>query len=175
LALLHRLGALGARGKTPVVSCAGPTADAWLTDLPAAWQEFRSTKPAQWVGLCVPRWLARLPYGHAANRCVLFPFEEQAEANHRCWANPSWISTLILAGQCLRTIEGRDGKVPLFPEAQGTNCVEAALEEDAALELAARGLIPFAARDEGVAMEMIHLQSAARTPLRGPWMGAQEG
>jgi type VI secretion system protein ImpC len=48
-------------------------------DLPDEWSGFRREEKSQWVGLVLPRFLLRLPYGSESDPSELFDFEEFLE------------------------------------------------------------------------------------------------
>lgn len=48
----------------------------------ARWHAFRESEDARYVGLCMPRFLLRLPYGQATVPVKSFNFEEEAIGNH---------------------------------------------------------------------------------------------
>jgi type VI secretion system protein ImpC len=48
----------------------------------ARWRSFRESEDARYVGLCMPRFLVRLPYGKANIPVKAFDFEEDVEGNH---------------------------------------------------------------------------------------------
>ncbi|CCG20029.1 conserved hypothetical protein [Taylorella asinigenitalis 14/45] len=59
----------------------------------AAWRSLRETDDARYLGLTLPRFLARLPYGARTNPVDEFDFEEDTEgANHNnyTWANSAY-------------------------------------------------------------------------------------
>jgi type VI secretion system protein ImpC len=56
----------------------------------AAWRSLRESEDARYLGLVMPRFLSRLPYGIRTNPVDSFDFEEQTDgANHNSysWAN----------------------------------------------------------------------------------------
>jgi type VI secretion system protein ImpC len=60
----------------------------------AAWNSFRDSEDSRYVGLTLPRVLARLPYGEQTGRHVTaFAFEESTEgdrAENYLWMNAAW-------------------------------------------------------------------------------------
>ena len=59
----------------------------------AAWRSFRASEDAQYVGLAMPRFLARLPYGASTNPVDGFNFEEDASGGDHAkytWANSAY-------------------------------------------------------------------------------------
>src|SRR5258706_2789153 len=59
----------------------------------ASWRSLRESEDAQFVGLCMPRFLARLPYGAKTNPVEEFNFEEDtgsADHSRYTWANSAY-------------------------------------------------------------------------------------
>jgi len=59
----------------------------------AAWQGFRNSEDSRYVGLTMPRFLARLPYGEKTNPVAGFAFEEEVEGEDHAryaWANSAY-------------------------------------------------------------------------------------
>src|SRR5690349_23687148 len=59
----------------------------------AAWRSLRESDDAKYVGLAMPRFLARLPYGAKTNPVVEFDFEEDtgsADHSKYTWANAAY-------------------------------------------------------------------------------------
>lgn len=59
----------------------------------AAWRSLRESEDAKYIGLAMPRFLARLPYGAATDPVEEFAFEEvteNADSSKYCWANASY-------------------------------------------------------------------------------------
>jgi type VI secretion system protein ImpC len=58
-----------------------------------AWRSLRNSEDSRYLGLAMPRFLARLPYGVRTNPIDEFDFEESTDgANHSayCWANSAY-------------------------------------------------------------------------------------
>ena len=90
-ALLARLGALGAAARAPFIASAAPALvgcrslagandpagwEALAADDARRWQALRRAPAAAWIGLTLPRFLARAPYGAKTTPIDAFPFEE---------------------------------------------------------------------------------------------------
>ncbi|MDR1996503.1 type VI secretion system contractile sheath large subunit [Azonexus sp.] len=108
--LLGSISKIAAAAHTPFIAGAAPSVlqmDSWqelanprdLTKIftqnreYAPWNSLRTTEDARYVGLTMPRFLARLPYGAKTNPVDEFAFEEDtAGADHRnyTWANASY-------------------------------------------------------------------------------------
>ncbi|MBV9755643.1 MAG: type VI secretion system contractile sheath large subunit [Alphaproteobacteria bacterium] len=126
-----------------------------------AWRSLRESEDARYLGLAMPRFLARLPYGARTDPLDAFVFEEDAEgpdSSRFLWANAAYAMAanvtraFSLYGWCTR-IRGVDGgglveglPVYTFPTADGDvdrRCVtEIALSERHEAELARNGLMP---------------------------------
>ena len=65
----------------------------FLTPEYASWRSLREAEDSKYLGLCMPRFLARMPYGAKTNPVEEFEFEEDtAGANHSkyTWANAAY-------------------------------------------------------------------------------------
>ncbi|MBM4037669.1 MAG: type VI secretion system contractile sheath large subunit [Planctomycetes bacterium] len=59
----------------------------------APWRSLRDSEDSRYLGLCMPRYLARLPYGAKTNPVEEFDFDEDTEGadhNKYCWSNASY-------------------------------------------------------------------------------------
>src|SRR4051812_29541292 len=59
----------------------------------AAWRSLRESEDARYIGLAMPRFLARQPYGAKSNPVEEFDFEEEtagADSNKYAWANAAY-------------------------------------------------------------------------------------
>jgi len=58
----------------------------------AKWKSFRETEDARYVGLTMPRFLLRVPYGEASNPVKAFNYEEDVSRSHEeyLWGNTSF-------------------------------------------------------------------------------------
>lgn len=107
--LLGEMAKIGAAAHCPFISGASPSVmqmDSWqelsnprdLTKIfsnteYAAWRSLRASDDARYLGLTMPRFLARLPYGARTNPVDEFDFEEQVDgSNHDryTWANSAY-------------------------------------------------------------------------------------
>ncbi|MCG8593607.1 MAG: type VI secretion system contractile sheath large subunit [Kiloniellales bacterium] len=106
---LGEMSKVCAASHTPFIAGASPTVmqmDTWqeLTnprDLTkifqtaeyAAWRSLRESEDSRYVGLCMPKFLGRLPYGAKTDPVDEFDFEEDTDgADHQkyCWANSAF-------------------------------------------------------------------------------------
>jgi type VI secretion system protein ImpC len=159
------------------------TADA---DSATAWAALRGLSEASAIGLALPRFLLRLPYGKKTDPIESFDFEEMPGSplhQDYLWGNPAFACALLLAqsfneyGWDMRSgvhaqIEGlplhvyeQDGESELKP------CAEALLTEDAAERILENGLMPLVSVKERDAIRLMRFQSIADPlrPLAGHW------
>ncbi len=63
------------------------------------WQAFRDGEDSRYVGLVLPRFLLRLPYGPNANRVKAFEYEEDVVGKHEAylWGNPAFAMATRIA------------------------------------------------------------------------------
>ena len=200
LELLAALGRLASHAGAPFLAAADPavlgcrnleeTPDpaSWDRDpeAEAAWRAFRHLPVARWIGLVLPRFLLRLPYGARTDPVEAFAFEElpgAAGPEGLLWGNPALACALLL-GQAFRdrgwemepgdvldlddlpayTRTGDDGRT-LLP------CAEILLSDRAAEAILARGLMPLLSYRNRNAARLLRFQSVADPPaaLAGPW------
>ena len=108
VALLGKVAAVSAMSHAPFIAAAGPKffgMDTFsklpnLKDLKtifegpqyAKWQSFRDSDDSRNVGLCLPRFLLRLPYGEATVPVKSFNYEESVRGSHDAylWGNASF-------------------------------------------------------------------------------------
>jgi type VI secretion system protein ImpC len=95
-ALLQRLGELAGRATAPwIAESAPPEEDSGNSE----WRALRGSPLARWIGLALPRFLARMPYGRRTYAIESFPFEEisgRPEHNQLLWANPAFACAWLL-------------------------------------------------------------------------------
>lgn len=107
--LLGEMAKIGASAHAPFITGASPSLmqmQSWqelanprdltkifLTPEYAAWRSLRESDDSKYLGLCMPRFLARAPYGAHTNPVEEFDFEEDtAGADHSkyAWANAAY-------------------------------------------------------------------------------------
>src|SRR5690348_2218209 len=127
----------------------------------AAWRSLRESEDARYLGLAMPRFLARQPYGAKTNPVDEFDFEEDTDgANHSrfTWANSAYAMAVNINrsfkyfGWCtsIRGVEGggvvEDLPVHTFPTDDGgtdMKCpTEIAIGDRREAELAKNGFMP---------------------------------
>src|SRR5579864_1397912 len=107
--LLTQMAKISAAAHAPLITGADPTVmlmDSWqelanprdLTKIfqtpeHAAWRSLRESEDSRYVGLAMPRFLARAPYGAKSDPVEAFDFEEDtagANSSKYAWANASY-------------------------------------------------------------------------------------
>lgn len=154
------------------------------------WERLRQMDQASYLGLCLPRFLLRLPFGRETEAISAFGFEEMAgipDHEHYCWGNPIFASLLLLGkafleeGWHLRpgSVQDIDG-LPLHVYQDDTGdsvtkpCAEAWLTEQAAERLLETGLMPLLSYKNQDRIRLVRFQSIASPlkSLRGRWSEA---
>jgi type VI secretion system protein ImpC len=107
--LLGEMAKISAAAHSPFLTAAAPTVfqmESWqelsnprdltkIFQIPeyAGWRSLRESEDARFLGLCMPRFLARRPYGAKTNPVEAFDFEEDAngpDVNKYTWANSAY-------------------------------------------------------------------------------------
>jgi type VI secretion system protein ImpC len=175
--LLSSMAKVAAAAHAPFISAAAPSVmlmESWnelanprdLTKIfqtpeHAAWRSFRESEDSRYVGLTMPRFLARQPYGAKSNPVEEFDFEEDTSAagsKNYTWANSAYAMAVNINrsfkeyGWCSRirgiesggAVEGLP--VHAFPTDDGgvdMQCpTEIAISDRREAELAANGFMP---------------------------------
>jgi type VI secretion system protein ImpC len=144
----------------------------------AAWRSLRESDDAKYVGLAMPRFLARLPYGAKTNPVEEFDFEEETgggDHSKYCWANSAYAMAVNinrsfkLYGWCsaIRGVESGGAveglPVHTFPSDDGgvdMKCpTEIAISDRREAELANAGLMPLIHRKNTDVAAFIGAQS----------------
>ena len=175
--LLTAMAKIAAAAHAPFISAAAPSVmlmDSWqelanprdLTKIfqtpeHAAWRSFRESEDSRYVGLAMPRFLARQPYGAKTDPVEAFDFEEDTsapESKNYAWCNAAYAMAVNINrsfkeyGWCsrIRGIEsgGAVEGLPVhsFPTDDGgvaMQCpTEIAISDRREAELAANGFMP---------------------------------
>jgi type VI secretion system protein ImpC len=160
--------------------------ESWSGGVDPAWAALRRHSSAAYVGLVLPRFLLRLPYGEDTDACEAFEFEEVAgEPEHRSylWGNPALAAALLLAesftaaGWSMRPGSHLDlSGLPLHlyrsgVEAVAKPCAEVWFRERAAVRVLERGIMPLVSMKDSDAVRLVRFQSLADPPsaLAGSW------
>jgi type VI secretion system protein ImpC len=201
-ALVARIAAVAAAAGAPFVAGADPRllGCASLPDTPdpaewkhmpdenatAAWKALRQLPQAGHVGLALPRFLLRLPYGQETDPTETFQFEEMEGRPihaHYLWSNPCIACSELLgrafqaSGWNLRPGSHQEiAGLPLHVyrsegETRIKACAEVLLTERAAAAMLESGLMPLLSfRDQDV-VRLARFQSIADPPaaLAGRW------
>ena len=170
-----------------------PDADNWRYNIKpgvkTAWQALRNDPVANYIGLALPRFLLRAPYGKKSRPIESFTFEEMAgreEAIHACylWGNAAFIKAEQLArtfaenhwnmhpGDANQTdglpmyYYDDDGETWLMP------CAEIYLTEKGGRKLSEQGLITvWSVKDmDAVRSSDFNSLSSNGRPLQGRWV-----
>ena len=192
--LLGELAKVSAAAHTPFITGASPVLmqmDSWqelanprdltkifTTPEYAAWRSLRESDDARYLGLAMPRFLARLPYGAKTNPVDDFDFEEDtAAADHSryTWANSAYAMAVNinrsfkLYGWCsrIRGVESGGAVEGLpthtFPTDDGgvdMKCpTEIAISDRREAELAKNGFMPLVHRKNSDFAAFIGAQS----------------
>jgi type VI secretion system protein ImpC len=147
----------------------------------AAWAELRRLPEANALGLALPRFLLRLPYGKNTAAVESFDFEEMpgpSSHDDYLWGNAAFACVLLLAesfsanGWAMRpgTFSEID-RLPLHVYEQGGEselkpCSEALLTDDAVERILENGLMPLVSFKGRDLVRLARFQSVA-APLRG--------
>jgi len=190
--IANRAGAvLLAEGNPKLVGCSSlndaPSPGEWKgSDLDASWEQVRRRPEAASIGLALPRFLLRLPYGSNTSPLESFDFEEFSGPpphEHYLWGNPAFALTLLL-GQNFNEAgwEMRPGNVsqlenlPLHTyrtngEVESKPCAEVLLTEEAVERILDRGLIPLISYKGRDSARVARFQSIAdpQQQLAGRW------
>jgi type VI secretion system protein ImpC len=183
--LLERIGAVVQNANAAFI--AGLDAD--VVGLDEVFTKLRLTLKAMWIGLALPRFLLRLPYGKDTDETETFAFEEMpSPPQHKryLWGNPAFACAYLLGEAFTRhgwdmrpgLVQDIEG-LPLHVyrqngEAQVKPCAEVLLSESSAEVLLDRGFMPLATMKGTDRVRLVRFQSVAK-PLKaiaGPWSKA---
>ena len=199
-ALLSRMAKIAHRARAPFLAeasshllgcfslASSPHPRDWNAprNLAKGWADLRHQPESEAVGLTLPRFLLRLPYGEKTTPAESFDFEEFPDLpihDDYLWGNPAFAVALLLAqsfsesGWGMRPgtaaaierlpvhIYRRDGQ----PESKP--CAEVLLTEDAAERMLEEGLMPLVSFKDRDMVRLVRFQSIADPlrPLAGPW------
>lgn len=192
--MLRELARISASAHSPFISGASPTVmqmDSWqelanprdLTKIfqnteYAAWRSLRESEDSRYIGLAMPRFLARLPYGARTNPVDEFDFEEDtnsADHTRYTWANSAYAMAVNINrsfkyfGWCtsIRGVESggivEDLPCHTFPTDDGgvdMKCpTEIAISDRREAELAKNGFMPLIHRKNSDVAAFIGAQS----------------
>ncbi len=175
--LLNSMAKISAAAHAPFIAGAAPAVmqmDSWqeltnprdltkifTTPEYAAWRSLRESDDARYIGLAMPRFLSRLPYGAKTDPVEEFDFEEEtegADSSHYTWSNSAYTMAVNINrsfkefGWCSRirgiesggAVEGLPAH--MFPTDDGgvdMKCpTEIAISDRREAELAKNGFMP---------------------------------
>ncbi len=199
--LLRRLANVAAAGGAPFVAAASPhfvgcdsverlsEPESWKRlskEAEESWSALRGSPEAGFLGLLLPRFLLRLPYGKETEATEFFQFEECSDpAGHEeyLWGNPAFACALLLgqafAEQGWEMHPGSQSDVGGLPfysyKAEGETktlpCAEVLMTVSAAEKILEAGLMPLASLKDQTAVRLVRFQSVAEplAPLAGRW------
>ena len=180
-ARLRILGRIGASAGAPFLAEGQPPSEG---DLGAEWMALRKSAEARWIGLAVPRFLMRLPYGKETSEVESFAFEEMPRSvhTHYLWGNPAFACAC-----CVGAAFRKDGwglhpgrahltGLPLHiykedGESMAKPCAEILLSEHDAEFILDNGLMPLASMKNQDSILLLRMQSIADplAALAWPW------
>jgi type VI secretion system protein ImpC len=186
LKLLARVGAIAREAAAPFLAATSPRMLENITS--GAFGQIRKLPQARWIGLALPRFLLRLPYGKETSPVEQFAFEEVGPApEHEAylWGNPAMACAYLLGEAfnrqgwdmqpgVVREIDGlplhvykEDGEAKVKP------CAEVLMTEESAEALLENGIMPLASLRDRDTIRLIRFQSIADppAPLVGRWRG----
>jgi len=198
--LLSRMAKIASRARAPFLAAASPGllgCASWAStpqprdwnaspELTRAWAELRRMPESNAIGLALPRFLLRLPYGKKTSPLETFDFEEFPETpvhEDYLWGNPGFAVALLLAQSFSQAgWEMRPGtaveidRLPLHVcgragESVSKPCSEVLLTEDAVERILEAGLMPLVSFKDQDRVRLGRFQSIADPPrgLAGRW------
>jgi type VI secretion system protein ImpC len=187
-AMAQALGAPWVSAAAPELAGVGPEMgelSTWVPPSPA-WQALRSTSLARSLGLVLPRFLARLPYGKGLEECEGLQFEELEPgkgSEQLLLGNPALILAVILGRgftenrwRLMQGLEQEVSGLPVGTVGRGADAVavgpgEAPLAVRAADALMERGFMPLAPLKDTDRVGVVRVQSCAApaASLAGRW------
>lgn len=191
LTLLQMLGIMSTMAGAPFLSAAAPELAGYASfdgtsnrdervsnqQIHPAWETLRMDPSAKRIGLAVPRFLSRLPYGRDSVPLESFDFEELESNFHHgdlLWGNPAIVSSYFLMQQLADRDFGSGAPLevddmPVLVLGRGSDaklvpCVEYRLTDHEAIDLIRAGFMPLTSRAKSASIRLCRLQSAANPP-----------
>jgi type VI secretion system protein ImpC len=192
--LLAKIGMIARAGGAPFLAAAhsrvlgcdsivsSPHPREWKAQ--PVWDEVRQFPEAAWIGLALPRFLLRLPYGKKTDSTERFDYEEMPGIPRHedyLWGNPAFLAITLTAqafselGWAMRPgaiqnvrglplhIYNEDGAPVAKP------CAEVLLTEQAATTMIDRGLMPLLTMKGTDTVRVGMFQSVSGKALPGRW------
>jgi type VI secretion system protein ImpC len=173
-AVLERIGSFAKRLNATFL------AGAYLPDDDGTerWRALRRSQLAPHIGLVIPRFLLRLPYGKTTSSIETFAFEEMPVSAHQdyLWANGAFAAAFLIAAaydpedpQWKRRIQRRIDGLPLHVyqedgESIAKPCAEIWMTEHDAEALLDVGYMPLASLKEQDGILLVRFQSISHPP-----------
>jgi type VI secretion system protein ImpC len=170
----------------PFLAEADPAGDADSSETARHWNSLRHSPAASWLGLALPRFLLRLPYGRKTEPVESFAFEEMpGTPDHQkyLWGNPAFTCAYLL-GQAFSN-DGWNLRPGVYKEIRGLPlyvyevggekllkpCAELLMTESDAEWILEQGLMPLVSLKNEDAVRLLRFQSIAEplAPLSGRW------
>lgn len=154
------------------------------SDAGKLWTALYGQADSEYLGMTIPRFLARLPYGAETDPLETFHFEEFVDApvhDQYLWSNTAFIAVQLLAEtygahgwQMSRSLKQDVEGLPMHIYKEGTEtvfkpCGEVLLTEDACNKLMNHGLMPLVSYKNTDRVKLARFQSIADTVLKGRW------
>lgn len=148
------------------------------------WAALCEQTDSVYLGMTIPRFLARLPYGSDTEPLENFSFEEFEGApihDQYVWSNTAFIAAQLLAEsyssygwEMARALKQDVEGLPMHIYKEGTEtifkpCGEVLLTEDACNKLIDHGLMPLVSYKNTDRVKLAQFQSIAATKLKGMW------
>jgi type VI secretion system protein ImpC len=180
LKLLARMGSIARKAGAAFLSAADTAALG-----SEEWEALRASSQASYIGLAMPRFLLRLPYGKQNSAAEQFDFEEMPESRHEgyLWGNPAFAcATLIAASFSADGWDMRPGEyqeisglpIHVYKEGGETKmkpCAEIWLTQREVELLLEQGIMPLISMRDSDRVKVGRIQSmrAGSVPLAGRW------
>ena len=184
--MLGQMAELMRAAGAPFLAEADPAGDADSSEAAQHWNSLRHSAAAFWLGLALPRFLLRLPYGRETEPAESFAFEEMpGTPDHQdyLWANPAFACAYLL-GQAFSS-DGWNLRPGVHEEIRGLPlhvyqaggekrlkpCAELLMTESDAEWILEQGLMPLVSLKNEDAVRLLRFQSIAEplAPLSGRW------
>lgn len=148
------------------------------------WSAICDQSESVYLGMTIPRFLVRLPYGIETDPLETFAFEEFLEGpvhDQYVWSNSAFLAAQVLAASYSqsgwemgrRLLQDLDG-LPMHVHKEGTEmvfqpCAEVLLSDRAVDAILNKGLIPLVSYKNSDKVKLAQFQSIAGTALKGRW------
>ena len=200
IATLMRIAQIANASNTPFIShirpdvlgvtslADNPSSSSWIivedSTESKLWNTLRAAEESEYLGMAMPRFLARLPYGRDTEPTEVFSFEEfNGQHNDYVWSNPAFICAFLLAKSfrkngwemaenIAREMSGlsmhiyqEDGETKTKP------CAEIAMTEAGVQKMIDSGVIPLVSFRDSDRVRVASFQSIASSGerIRGKW------